>query len=622
VGFEHGSPFGSPFFLGGAGTSSLVTAKVFDVALGGRPYMIDWSAEVPLRHQSITLIRDQADQSESPGEQSINPEGFWRRFGESWHLGAGQLQFDREESSHFMFNTSKGINIWERWELTLLPTTEQVEPATDTNLFLAVAGTRLYFTEGNVLKFYTDVITPGSATTVTGTPATNPTSIATDGFVTWTAHGTDGLYKTDRGISTAAQRIIGTINRVGVGRGRVIVFGGLSVYDVTTQAYAGGVASVLPAALFTHSNPDWLWTSIAESSSHIYIAGYAGDKSYIYSISIQDDGVTLNAPVTVANFEGEIVQSLFGYLGQFLLIGTDRGWRFAVTNPDGTLAIGSLTETPLPVLAFEGQQEFIWFGYGNFDATSTGLGRLSTAFFSDDENLVPAYASDLMVDGQTANIQSVVTFQNIRVFTVSGVGLYRESDELVDSGTLDTGLISYGMTEPKTGIWLTSTQDQHHGEVELYIRAIDGEFTLVGTHHGEEGHTTFTVGLGELSTAAFEIRIRLIKDDIMDLGHRFLSWLLRVQPRSEPSMFIFATLLMADEIETNEGTAQYYDTHEEYEHILNLWQTRAITSWQQPQRAWSVFIDDFDIDVKELLSGRDGHEGYNSSILVKMKVVV
>ena len=47
----------------------------FDVALDGRPYMVDVGQETPdFRRQSIPLLRNQADTGLTFGESSLNPE--------------------------------------------------------------------------------------------------------------------------------------------------------------------------------------------------------------------------------------------------------------------------------------------------------------------------------------------------------------------------------------------------------------------------------------------------------------------------------------------------------------------------------------------------------------------
>ena len=133
---------------------------------------------------------------------------------------------------------------------------------------------------------------------------------------------------------------------------------------------------------------------------------------------------------------------MYGYLG-FLLIGSNKGFRLAVQDTNGNLTLGALIETGSTVRAFEGQGQYVWFTWEAYDSTSSGLGRMDLANLSDRNALVPAYASDLMATSQ-ANVASVATFDDKRVFTVSGDGFYAQDTDLVAEGSLDSGLINYG----------------------------------------------------------------------------------------------------------------------------------------------------------------------------------
>src|SRR5690242_10959734 len=75
------------------------------------------------QHESIPLIRQQADNSSRPGEQSLNPDDLWRRSAETWEAGGGQNYYDRSFSTDGMFRTSTGIDPSVKGQITLLPDT-------------------------------------------------------------------------------------------------------------------------------------------------------------------------------------------------------------------------------------------------------------------------------------------------------------------------------------------------------------------------------------------------------------------------------------------------------------------------------------------------------------------
>jgi hypothetical protein len=586
--------------------------------------MIDWKAERPLVYAPVPFTRAQSDDSDKPGEQTVNPEGLWRRSGESWHFGAGQIDFDRKESNEFRFNTSQGVEVFEKFQFSLLKDTDDKELSADSNLRTVVAGTRLYYTHGANLDFYTDITpTTPTPTAVTGHPANASTSIATDGFNIWTAHGTQGIYKTTRTTGAMASHITGTVNLLGYVRNRVMAAAGRTIYDVTALAM-GAAPGALPAALFTHPNTDFVWVDFAENNGFIYAAGFSGDKSLIYKISITDDATALGAPAVAGPLpDGELVTHINGYLGNFLFIGTTRGYRLALALDTGELRIGALVETPMPVLASEPQGDFIYYSLGDFSSTHSGIGKLSTNFFTDIERLVPAYASHLMMTGQ-ANILSIVTFQDLLVFTVDGVGLFAEHQtRLVEEGYIDTGRITYGQTEPKIGIWFDFQHSEQVGGHEV-LASFDGSaFISLGTHTGDEDiHSAVTIFVGIVTASAFEYRLKLTRDPTDDTkGLTFRSWLFRAQPTAEPTDYIYATVIIAEEVPDINGVAYIMDTHEERDHLTQLRRSRSLARWEQGHASNNVILEDFELVYKNLSQGEEGRNGFNSSCLLKMKVV-
>ena len=83
----------------GAGTS-LLTPYPYPISVSGHPYQVQWDEtaigvwSAKFKRNTLPLLRTQADASNTPGEQSISPEQFWRRSQESWHYGSGQLHLD------------------------------------------------------------------------------------------------------------------------------------------------------------------------------------------------------------------------------------------------------------------------------------------------------------------------------------------------------------------------------------------------------------------------------------------------------------------------------------------------------------------------------------------------
>lgn len=609
----------------GAGSSGDLVPAIMQFALGSHAYMIDWEADTPLMPQSVPLLSQQQDIRDVPGEQSLNREGFWRRSGESWHMGAGQEQFDRKDSNEFRFRDSLCIDTWDKWHFKLHKATDAKALSVSTNLKMAVAGGFWYAISGTTLSRTTD-ITPNTPTftNITGVPGVAPTHIDSDGFNVITAHGASGLYKTTRGAATTASHITGTVAGVGFVKNRWIAFNAGSIYDVT--ALTVGAGGALPAALFTHGNTDFAWVGLAEGNAAIYAAGFSGDKSLIYKIDIKPDGTALSAPTVAAALpDGEIVTAIYGYLGRFVLIGTNKGWRLAASLDTGDLNVGELVETPSSVLCFEGQGEFVWYGLSNFTSTETGLGRISLKYFTDLDALVPAYASDLMVHNFTQAVQSIVTFNNIRVFSISGVGFYAEElTTLEPEGHLDTGEINFGMTEHKIGITI---DNQHQGDMGMHEIAISfdgveggGPFVSLGAHE----HDSPPRSLGNTMAEFFEIRHTLHRDTIdITQGLAVHNWLLQVQPTSQSVTTTWvATVLIAPEVETLTDYSQSYNVLDEIDYIKGLAKSKEVVPMMIDGRRFPVIVEDYAADIKWMDTGDEGYKGPNASVVIKMKETV
>jgi hypothetical protein len=118
----------------------------------------------------------------------------------------------------------------------------------------------------------------------------------------------------------------------------------------------------------------------------------------------------------------------------------------ASSDTNGDLVIGPILETTTSVKSSVGDGRFVWYGWTNFDATSTGLGRLDLSELNGVNE--PAYASDLMVTDQGA-VNSVVNWNATRVFSVSGAGLYKESSDLCAEGYVETGTWRWGIPDRK-----------------------------------------------------------------------------------------------------------------------------------------------------------------------------
>ncbi len=156
------------------------------VAINGHAFLAD-----PVERVTVPVIRQQSDTSTEAGEQSLNPQGLWRRSQETWHHGAGQVfldgKVDDTATDSHRFRRSKGVDVWTKGQASLLHPTLKTWSTTNTNLFLAVGSTptvgTIYIADGNEVYYAglpyslnsTRAVNTGTGWTVTNATISVPT---------------------------------------------------------------------------------------------------------------------------------------------------------------------------------------------------------------------------------------------------------------------------------------------------------------------------------------------------------------------------------------------------------------------------------------------------------------
>lgn len=607
-----------PFYTGDVSALSLEVPSRYPVGLGGRGYNLDLAIE-QFAHVSIPILKPQQDSSNQVSESSLNPEGLWRRSQDSWHKGAGQTYLDKPDSDAARFRSSLGINPWNKGELTLhndvYKKFEVSGGIIGENVRLITAGNFLYIARDSTLGFFDDPLNDASAGTITDSgiqlaePATDIQSIASDGNYVYAALGFNGIHRTSRGTTSSEHYSDLTANLVGYVLGRLMAASGPAMYNITASGPA-------PDSLYTHPNPDFTWVGFAEGKGHIFAAGYSGDKSIIYKTAIKPDGTELEVPSSAGQLpDGEVVRSIYGYLG-FIMIGTDNGVRFSIPDTNGNLEIGALIETNAPVLCFEGQEEFIWFGWTNYDFSHTGLGRCDLRTIVN--NVAPAYATDLMAEDQ-GPVNSVVTFNEKRFFSVARSGAYLESSNKVAQGTIDSGLISYGIPEEKISVFVDVRYLILNGSDQIWLARSDGVFTLLGTNSNLNQTKQFeTHG----ARAEFlEIRHVLLRDSTdTTLAPILTRHTLKSQVTAIMGEYIILPILLATR-EKVANSEHARDVVEELAFLKSLRNDRTVVPYQEGETVYQVSAEDYEFRPTHLAPPLHPN-GYNGTMIMKLKVVV
>ena len=603
----------APSFYTGTGATQLVP-DVFPIAINGRPYLLDMASN-QMSRQFDARVRDSVDQSAEPGESALNPQGLWRRSQSSWHYGAGQEYSDTADAEPYRFYTSKGVDVWNKGKLTLLSDTTKVYNTTGTNLYATTAGSRLYGTDGQSVLFTTDFNT---VTTVTGTAASNLYSIASDGFNVFYSYANGDLDQTKADISTSSAYITGIeAGYLAYVKGRLMVAGQdtdkRKIWNITTTP---GSSANNPSALFTHPNTDWNWVGFAGGQTHIYAAGYAGNISLVYKIAIKSDGTGLDVPLVAAELpQGEIITSLYGYLG-YIIIGTETGFRFCSTDGEGNLVIGPLVETGASIGTMAGIGRYVYFAWTNFDATSTGIGRMDISVFISTNQ--PAYASDLMATAQ-GTVVAIHEFQNKPLFTVSGQGVYTpHATELVTSGFLRSGIYRWGVPDAKFIPKLDLRCLPLVGSVTLSVASDGGtfhDFTTFATAGAKE--KTFD-GLEEKVFEA-ELKVTLTRSAAATTGPTLTRWMARAYAAPTRSQIFTVPLIMHHRLNVN-GREYWQDVDLELQYLRDLVENPRVVTYQENTDSFAVVVENIQMQTRQLVHAHKDNDHEGTAIVVMRSV--
>lgn len=608
-------------FYTGQSTSSLVP-DVFPVALNGRPYLIDKKANYIRGFDP--RVRDSVDQSTAPGEAAISPQGLWRRGETSWHYGSGQNYADTADHQDFRMYTSKGINPWEKGQVSLLNATAlntgTSAPTTSVGQTI-IAGGKIYVIDGTTLKYTTTVSGNWSSVSMpTGTTAIN--ALATDGTWIYAAitASTSGVYSglaTDSP-PTLTRMVHDSITNIGYVNGRLMCSALNVLYDGTVRAYTTGNIAA-GDTLLTHRNTAFRWVGFAGAPGYIYAAGFAGETSLIYKTTIKTDGTSLDAPSVAAQLPlGEIVSSIDSYLG-FVFIGSNKGVRMATVDATGGLSLGSIIPTTGAVKGFTADGRFVWYTYTNYDGTSGGLGRLDLSV--NTATNTPAFATDLMYDS-TASVLSVATFtpssgSNVRVFTISGIGfVYENTSSLVSSGELVTGIYRWGIPDRKFVAKFDTRSEPLAGTIVPSV-SLDGGSYLSMTGQINAGSTESVSQTSQSKFIESQFKLTLTRATATT-GPTLTSWMARVYASPARSQ-VFRVPLVMQRVLQVKGSEYFFNVETELTLLRSLVTNPLIVNYQEANESFSVIVEDVEFQT---LDAYDLDPVFEGTATVTMRSVV
>jgi hypothetical protein len=282
--------------------------------------------------------------------------------------------------------------------------------------------------------------------------------------------------------------------RLGWGKHRLWVIGSRNLWQ-PNLALAGGSAQ---SPIFTHPNQGWTYTCMAEGSSAMLFGGHDGFASTIQSITLDSGGglPTLSgAAVTAALPDGELIQELAVLAGQYVGIGTTRGFRVGTIASNGQITYGPLIIEPAGVTACTSlisQGQYFVVGFRTA-ADQAMVYRIDTGTPLDG-GIFP-YAKDASCSFIGAVTALAAPSSSRLVFITSdGTTWYQSTTEYVDSGYLQTGRIRFRTTEPKNFKSLSVEIEPLAGQISCALVKEGGSQIALGniTAPGEVFSDSFT----------------------------------------------------------------------------------------------------------------------------------
>lgn len=475
----------------------------YDYAIGGIPFLAGESLRGQYFRRVYTrefapIRKDQFDNQQVPGEQSIL--GWWLRSQSSFIQGAGTQYLDTTTDTTLSqrYFYSEGVDTLSTpGQVSLLQGTKVIATGLHGNVRLR--GARLSGNDGvlgldvagGTLMFYS---VGGMATTYAIPGGLTLANTFTDDGTNYYFASTTAIYKGVIATPLVAPTIIwnlpGTGNtRIAWVKGRLVLCQDNSVYELTS----GGPA--LPAAKFSHLNTSYTYTDISETPTAILVSGFAGSISQVHKFTLDSQGAmpTMSSGVVTTTMPiGENILSMYAYIGSFVGIGTNKGFRVAQTDTNANLIYGPLIvqdPTMVGVLAVGGYDRFLYIGnqanrlipqqgwVNPTDASVVDMLMRIDLSQTTSTNSQP-FANDLMTSGTDGNITSITNAgtSSLIAFATGTKIWVADSANKQSSGFIYTPKIRYNTLEPKHFKYVyMRSQKITDGSIDIY-----GQSTTTG----------------------------------------------------------------------------------------------------------------------------------------------
>lgn len=588
----------APFFGGGIffeGEYALERAIPFTVNLNGRDYPVDLKE---YRHNGIAKFRDGVTTSGEPNDQLFDSQGAWWRYRFSWHHGAGQTIADLDQDADAArYFESRGVDPWDKYQACLLPSTELVLAAAADAISIIATSLHVYVADGAGVKRSADLSTWSSVTGLSGTVL----DMDTDGINVYVAT-TTGVFTVGSTLAATATSTAvpsnGGFHSIAFVGNRLLASDGAEIGELTPTSFD---------VFYEHFQAAFRWTAMFQVGSRIYVGGYAGNRSELFSVTTTTAGALALSAEASTFFSGELLRAALSYGGTVILC-TSKGVRFATLAQDATLQYGPLIEDAGDSLCVTAEGRFAWFGWDDFPDAGCGLGRLALDEFVAP--LQPPYATDIFTEDENDPVVAVTRFNGRTIFAIAGEGVYASSTtEHVEFGYLDSGQITFGTVEQKSmsqvKVGFAPLDDDESVRVSVRDENDVSLGTLITT---AEGRDEMTLDLDGEETNRASVRIELRGDGTSTPCLR--QWRMRGYPIAPPVEEWLVPLIIQSSVVVNDGEGQVLSMSpwDEVERIREVWVDASVVLYREGDHAVRVRVDNFQISTNDWRDGSDWFE--------------
>ena len=566
---------------GGAESGSVIRTEPETVVLDGWTYAIDLKE---YRFANADTFRDSVVQGDESSDALFSAKGAWSRYRYSWHQGADQELADLDaDAVPFRFNESRGVNVWEKYDLSLQHSTTRTLTVTDGNPVMIRSGIYVFVSDGTALKRTTDLTTWTTMTAPGGTIQ----SMTTDGSDLYVATST-GLVKyvgtatTSTAFSTA---VSGDVSLVAFVANRLLI----GVANVLSSVGSTGTLTNVS----THFQTGFRWTTAFAIGSRIYVGGFAGVRSELYTLGVDPVGGALFQAQEAAPFPtGELLRTGLSYAGAALLC-TSKGARLAQVGADGTLTYGPLIEAVGDVRCAAADGRFAHVGWSDFQTSGAGTARLALDQFVNV--LQPAYASDVFAtpDGTVTGIARLL---DRTAFVLATDGVYVESDTNYEStGWVSSGRIHFGTVEPKGLLEVEVKFDALNVSESVAVRVTNSAGVQIGyAEQTVANETTLRLDLDGQPTTWCEVSI-FMSGPGTTTPH-VDRWRMRAYP-VPPKVMQWIVPIRAHEVvlaADGQGRDLSQNIIDMRDRFVGLWSSREQVTYREGDRAYRVRVEGFE----------------------------